>query len=347
MYTLDAGPGTVHWGYFDRRLPPVLTVEDGAAVRVRTVTHHAGDAPDLMMDETLERLFAAVQDRGPGPHILTGPIAVVGARPGDVLEVRILALDPRFGHGSNLAANWGHLYGDFGKERVTVWSIDPSAGTARAEFGYDWKATPVVDTPGTVVPPDTVVREPVTGDLVVPLRPHLGTMGVAPAEPGRHSSVPPGDHGGNVDNWRAGPGTTMYYPVQVPGALLSLGDPHMAQGDAELSGTALEASVDAVVQVRVRRDLDVRVPVLETPTHWHVHGFGDSLDDAMGAAARRTLGFMERHWGLTRDEAYSLASVGVDFTVTQVVDRRLGVHGSVAKSLVREPAARVRGGAAA
>ena len=337
MYTLDARPGTVHWGYFDRQLPPVLTVEDGATILVRAVTHHSGDAPDLMMDEPLADVFAEVTDRGPGPHILCGPIAVVGAEPGDVLEVRILALDPRFRHGSNLAANWGHLYDDFGKERVTIWSIDPAAGTARAEFGYDWKATPLVDTPGTVVPADRAVREPVAAEMVVPLRPHLGTMGVAPAEPGRHSSVPPGDHGGNIDNWRAGPGTTMYYPVQVAGALLSIGDPHMAQGDAELSGTALEASVDAVIQVRVRRDLRFTVPVLETPTHWHVHGFGDSLDDAMAAAARRTLQFMERHWGLDRDEAYSLASVGVDFTVTQVVDRRVGVHGSVAKSLVKAP----------
>lgn len=336
MYELDPEPGNVHWGYFDRELPPVLTVEDGATIRVRAITHHSGDAPDLMMDDAVERLYGEVQDRGPGPHILLGPIAVEGAQPGDVLQVQVLSLEPCFGHGSNLAAHWGYLYGELGKERVTIWSIDSAAGTARAEFGYDWTATPLVDTPGSVVPADANARQRIPGNLVVPLRPHLGTMGVAPAEYGRHSSVPPGDHGGNIDNWRACPGTSMYYPVQVPGALLSLGDPHMAQGDGELSGTALEASVDAVIQVRLRPDLGIEVPVLETPTHWHVHGFGDSLDEAMRATAHRVLRFLEQTWGLGPDDAYSLTSLAVDFCVTQVVDRRIGVHGSIAKSLVME-----------
>lgn len=334
MYQLDTSPDHVHWGYFDRDLDPVLTVEDGATIELRTVTHHSGDAPDLMMDDGVRRLYEEVVDRGPGPHILIGPIAVEGAGPGDVLEVRIQSLEPRFAHGSNLAAHWGYLYQDFAKERVTIWSVDPAAGTARAELAYDWTATPLVDHPGTVVDPATVDRSPVDRELLVPLRPHLGTVGVAPAAPGRHSSVPPGDHGGNVDNWRAGAGTTWYFPVQVAGALLSLGDPHMAQGDAELSGTALEASLDAVIEVHVRRDLPVRVPVLETSTHWHVHGFGDSLDEAMQATARRVLGFLEERWGLPADEAYSLASVGVDFCITQVVDQRIGVHGSIAKTLV-------------
>lgn len=339
MHHLDASPTNVHWGYFDHQLEPALTVEDGATIRVRTVTHHSGDAPDLMMDDAVRRLYDEVGDRGPGPHILVGPIGVDGASPGDVLEVRILSLEPRFAYGSNLAANWGYLYEDFAKERVTIWSVDPASGTARAELAYDWTTTPLVDSPGTVVDPASVDRKTVERELRVPLRPHLGTMGVAPSAPGRHSSVPPGDHGGNVDNWRSGVGTTWYYPVQVPGALLSLGDPHMAQGDAELSGTALEASLDAVIEVHVRRDLPIEVPVLETPTHWHVHGFGDSLDEAMRATARRVLRFIEQMWGLPADEAYSLASLGVDFCITQVVDRRIGVHGSIAKALVIGPQA--------
>ncbi|MGH9093483.1 MAG: acetamidase/formamidase family protein [Acidimicrobiales bacterium] len=336
MHELDANPASVHWGYFDRALAPVLTVASGDTVAVRTVTHHSGDAPELMMDDAVRALFHGVPpaERGPGPHVLTGPIAVDGALPGDVLEVRIRSLEPRFGHGSNLAANWGHLYPDFGKERVTIWSVDPASGTARAELAYDWKTTPIVDAPGTVVPPGSVPREAVAREMVVPLRPHLGTVGLAPAAPGRHSSVPPGDHGGNIDNWRAGPGTSYFLPVQVPGALLSMGDPHMAQGDAELSGTALEASLDAVVELHLRPDVAWTVPVLETPTHWHVHGFGDTLDDAMRATARRVLRFLEQTWELGADDAYSLASVGVDFAVTQVVDRRIGVHGMVAKDLV-------------
>ncbi len=332
---LAATPESVHWGYFDQSLPPVLTVPPGAIISLEAVTHHAGDAPDLLMDEGIERLYAEIDDRGPGPHILTGPVGIEGALPGDVLEVRVLSLEPRLGFGSNLAAHWGHLYPDFGKERVTVWSIDPDLASARAAFAFDWKTTPLADRPGTIVAPGSVVREPALADVVVDLRPHLGTMGVAPAEAGRHSSVPPGLHGGNVDNWRAGPGTTMYYPVAVPGALLSLGDPHLSQGDGEISGTALEASLDVVLQVRIRRDLPVEVPMLETPTHWYTHGFGDDLDEAMTAAARSMLRFLQEFWGLTADDAYSLMSVGGDFTITQVVDSRQGVHAGVAKAIFR------------
>lgn len=337
MQQLSTVPHNIHWGYFDRAIEPALTTKSGAAVHLEAITHHAGDAPDLLMNDSIRELFANVKDRGPGPHILTGPIAIEEAQPGDMLEVEIQSLRPLFDHESNLAANWGYLYRDFGKERVTIWAIDQETMTARAEFAFDWITTPMVSAPGTIVTPGSAERVPVAASFMVPLRPHLGTMGVAPAEPGRHSSVPPGDHGGNIDNWRAGPGTKMYYPVQVPGGLLSIGDPHLAQGDAELSGTALEASLDVVLRIRVRTDLRFPAPLLETPTHWYVHGFGDSLDAAMGSAARRTLDFLQMMWGLSADEAYSLTSLAVDFSVTQVVDQRLGVHAAIAKSLVGAP----------
>lgn len=337
MHQLSTVPHNIHWGYFDRAIEPALTINSGAAVHLEAITHHAGDAPDLLMNDSIRELFANVKDRGPGPHILTGPIAIEEAQPGDMLEVGIQSLRPLFDHGSNLAANWGYLYHDFGKERVTIWAIDQETMTARAEFAFDWITTPMVSAPGTIVTPGSAGRVPVATSFTVPLRPHLGTMGVAPAEPGRHSSVPPGDHGGNIGNWRAGPGTKMYYPVQVPGGLLSIGDPHLAQGDAELSGTALEASLDVVLRIRVRTDLRFPAPLLETPTHWYVHGFGDSLDSAMGSAARRTLDFLQMMWDLSADEAYSLTSLAVDFSVTQVVDQRLGVHAAIAKSLVGTP----------
>jgi acetamidase/formamidase len=158
-------------------------------------------------------------------------------------------------------------------------------------------------------------------------------MGVAPATPGRTSSIPPGDHGGNIDNWRIGAGATMHYPVAVPGALLSIGDPHVSQGDGEVSGTALEASLTGLFQLTVRRDLPYTVPVLEDTTHLLVHGFGDDLDAAMLAASRRTIDLLGTRYGLSRDDAYSLLSVACDFTVTQVVDGRQGVHASVAKAM--------------
>jgi acetamidase/formamidase len=331
VHRLPAAPSTVHWGYFDPRLKPVLTVASGDLVAVETLTHHAGDAPDLLMDAGIADVFDSVTNRGPGPHLLTGPIAVDGARPGDVLQVDILEAAPRLPYGSNLAAHWGYLYGEIPVERVTIYEFDCDAGLGRALFGYDWTATPLADRPGTIVEPDVHARQPALPGVVVPLRPHFGTMGVAPAAPQRVSSVPPGDHGGNVDNWRIGAGGTMYYPVQVPGALLSGGDPHVSQGDGEISGTALEASLNGLLRLRIRRDLPFTVPVLETATELLVHGFGDTLDEAMKAAALRTHGILQSYLGLTGADAYSFMSVACDFTVTQVVDQRQGVHGRIDK----------------
>jgi acetamidase/formamidase len=327
VHLLSATPETVHWGFFDPRLPPALTVTSGDLVAIETLTHHAGDAPDLLMDAGIRDVFERVQDRGPGVHILTGPIAVAGAQPGDVLQVDILQAAPRLPYGSNLAAHWGYLYGEIPVERVTVYELDPYAMLGRAVFAYDWTATPLADQIGTVVVPDANRREPALADVVVPLRPHFGTMGVAPAEPERVSSIPPGDHGGNIDNWRIGAGGRMYYPVQVVGALLSVGDPHVSQGDGEISGTALEASLNGLLRLTIRRDLAYGVPVLETATELLVHGFGGTLDEAMKAATLRTLAILQRQFGLSRADAYSFMSVAVDFTVTQVVDQRQGVHG--------------------
>lgn len=331
VHVLPATPSTVHWGYFDPRLTPVLTVESGDLVRIEALTHHAGDAPDLLMDAGIEAVFDEVQDRGPGPHLLTGPIAIAGARPGDVLQVDILEATPRLGYGSNLAAHWGLLHDELPVERVTVYELDCDALLGRAAFAYDWTTTPLALEPGTIVAPGSVDRRPALDGVVVPLRPHFGTMGVAPAPAQRVSSVPPGDHGGNVDNWRIGAGGRMHYPVQVAGALLSVGDPHVSQGDGEVSGTALEASLNGLLRLTIRRDLAFTVPVLETATELLVHGFGDSLDEAMRTAALRTLELLGAQFGLTRADAYSFMSVAVDFTVTQVVDQRQGVHARIDK----------------
>jgi acetamidase/formamidase len=184
-----------------------------------------------------------------------------------------------------------------------------------------------------VVAPGSVPRVAALAGVAVPLRPHLGTIGVAPAQPGRHSSVPPGDHGGNIDNWRIGAGATMHYPVLVAGAMLSVGDPHVSQGDGEISGTALESSLNGLLQIFVRRDLGFGYPVLETADRWTVHGFGDDLDEAMRQASLRLLDLLGSRFGLSRDDAYSLMSVACDFTITQVVDQRQGVHATVDKRL--------------
>jgi formamidase len=160
-----------------------------------------------------------------------------------MLEVRYLQMRPRFRYGSNLAAHWGLLYKEMGeKERVTIYKLDPDYNTARALYAYNFPGKYTV--PGKITKRGTCNCEPALNGVRVPVRPHLGTAGVAPDAMGRVSTVPPGAHGGNIDNWRIGAGATMYYPVAVPGALFSIGDPHISQGDGEISGTAIEASLN-------------------------------------------------------------------------------------------------------
>jgi acetamidase/formamidase len=336
-HVLPATPETCFWGFIDPDLPPVLTIHSGDVVRVEAITHHAGDAPDLLMDVGIEAVWAAIAEdqRGPGVHVMTGPIAVEGARPGSSLLVRVLEATPRLPYGSNCAAYWGLLYDVFGKERITIYGLDATEGgtVATPQFAYTFTTRPLYDLPGVITPPDPAARQPFTRPVRIPTRPHLGVMGVAPAEPGRRSSIPPGVFGGNVDNWRLGAGAAMVYPVFQPGAGLYVGDPHLAQGDGELCGTAIEASLNVTIQVFVLEDLAVTAPVMETADDWLTHGFGDDLDEAMRMAAEQTLWLLVERLGLSREDAYSLTSVAVDFGITQVVDARLGCHAAVPKRL--------------
>ena len=327
LHHLTATPKTVHWGYFDAALAPVLRVKSGDLVQAEAITHHAGDAPELMMDEGVTAIFSGIpeSDRNPGVHIMTGPIFVEGARPGDMLEVRYLAMTPHCNYGSNLAANWGYLYKEFDeKERVTIYALDPNARQAEALYAYDFPGKYL--TPGTVTHCPACDRQPALAGVRVPARPHLGTAGVAIDVAGRVSTIPPGAHGGNIDNWRIGAGATMYYPVQVEGGLFSIGDPHISQGDGEISGTAIEASLNVLMQIVLRRDFSFPGPLLETPKYWIAHGFDEDLNVATRGAALDMLGLLTEHIGLSRPDAYSLMSVAADFAVTQVVDGRQGAH---------------------
>jgi len=340
-HTLAARPDSCYWGYIDRDQPPCLTVASGDIIEIEAITHHAGDAPDLMMDDGIREIWSAIEPahRGPGVHILTGPIAVEGAEPGDTLLVRILDMRPRLPHGSNCAANWGLLYDTFGKERITIYGLDMEAGsdqfpaTAHPEFGFDFNALPLYDVPGVISPPDAAARQLFGRPVRVPVRPHFGVMGVAPAESGRLSSIPPSVFGGNVDNWRLGPGATMGYPVFVEGGLLYVGDPHFAQGDGEICGTAIEASLTARIQVTVAKGVGNTSPLMQTPSHWYTHGFGADLDAAMRMAAEQMLWFLRTHYELSADDAYSLSSVAMDLGVTQVVDGTIGCHAGIARSI--------------
>jgi acetamidase/formamidase len=338
LHTLAATPATVHWGHFDASLAPALRVRSGDLIQVEAVSHHAGDDPDLMFDSRIEALFAGVAPalREPGPHIMTGPIFVEDARPGDLLQVHYLSMRPRTRYGSNLAANWGFLYKELGsKDRVTIYRIDEQANTAQALYAYDYPGA--YRAPGSIHRCPSCDRQQALPGVRIPVRPHLGTAGVAPDQPGRISTVPPGRHGGNIDNWRIGAGATMYYPVQVDGALFSVGDPHISQGDGEISGTAIEASLDVLMQVSICRDFAFPSPLLETADCWIVHGFNEDLTLAMRDAALDMLHFLTERQRLSRDDAYSLMSVAADFAVTQVVDQRRGIHVRVSRHLFASP----------
>ena len=339
-HQLAATPDTCFWGYFDRDQAPVLEIASGDVVEIEAVTHHAGDAPDLLMDEGIESLWAGIpeQDRGPGVHVMTGPIAVAGAEPGNTLLVRVLELAPRLPHGSNCAAHWGLLYDRFQKERITIYELsgDSSSGftaTAEPRFGFDFVARDLYDLPGAISPVDADGREQFSVPVRVPVRPHFGVMGVAPPGSGRHDSIPPDVFGGNVDNWRLGPGAAMAYPVFASGGGLYVGDPHFAQGDGEICGTAIEASINARIQVFVVDDVSVTSPVLENKTQLVTHGFSDDLDAAMRMAAEQMLWLLTEQIGMTPDDAYSLCSVAVDIGVTQVVDGTLGCHAILDKGI--------------
>ena len=408
-HTLPATSETIHWGYFSKNVEPVLTVMSGDFITVETLSHHANDDASLMVDGDpgAESVFRWTRDgkgvdrRGAGPvdasqfgrgsgeglgvHILTGPIYIEGAEPGDIVEVRILDLRPRpsanpdhpgKAFGSNAAAWWGYHYQDLiteprPREVVTIYEIDVTGERtwARALYNYRWvpQTDPygvehaTIDYPGVPVDHDTVDKNtPVLPGVRVPIRPHFGTMGLAPVEADFVNTIPPGYFGGNIDNWRIGKGGTMYYPVAVPGGLLSAGDPHAAQGDSELAGTAIETSLTGVIQVilhkqdslagTVLQGLDY--PLLETDSEYVVHGFSyanylaelgedaqseinnkSSVDNAMRDAFRKMRKFLMNAKGLSEDEAITLMSVAADFGVTQVVDGNWGVHGIIPKGI--------------
>ncbi len=321
---------------------------------------------------------------GLGAHICTGPVYIEGAEPGDVLEVRILdvaqrpSFNPEFAgkaFGSNAAANWGFQYNDYlsgvPREVVTIYELDAFEQRNWAEAVYNFKWTPqtdpfgvvhpTIDYPGVVVDHNTVQKNfDVLKGIRVPVRPHFGTIGVAPKEDEYVSSIPPNYNGGNIDNWRIGKGATMFFPVSVDGALFSVGDPHASQGDSELCGTAIECSLTGQFQFILHKAKDLpqtkleklQSPLLETKDEWVVHGFSypnyladlganaqaevfqkSSVDLAMRDAYRKTREFLMTTKGLNEDEAISLMSIGVDFGITQVVDGNWGIHAVIKKAM--------------
>ena len=314
-HTLMPSPQTVHIGYFLASINPVLSIEsadvvtlESVAAIVPSVVDQAGVVSSGAVPQYHRDIYGEVKDRGPGPHVLTGPIEVKGAMPGDVLEVRILDI--------NLALDWG-----YNRQRAYT-------GALPEEFTGVWTR---------IIPlnRETKTAEVAKG-VVVPIdRPFFGTMGLAPDPAmGRISSGPPGVHTGNLDNKDLVAGTTLYMPVHAPGALFSAGDAHAAQGHGEVDLTAIETGLRGKLQFIVRKDMKLTWPRAETPTHWIVMGLHPDLDEGMKIAVRETIDLITKGFpNLTREEAYMIASVAVDYHVTQVVDGTKGIHGMIPKSI--------------
>jgi acetamidase/formamidase len=314
LHVVESSKKTVRLGVFDTTLPPILTIESGDLLSYPDTWSHFlnGLEPGVPIERLAEW---RVKNPGRGPHSIIGPVAVRGAEPGDVVEIRYLRLRPDvwgavFNNPASLGT--GLLPKDFPRGQVKYLDLDLKAMQGRFAPGIN-----------------------------VPLRPFQGTLGVAPPDgffpplrPGVTSSVPPGPHGGNLDLNELGEGSTLYLPVWKPGALIYTGDSHAVQGDGEISLTALETRMrEARIQVLLHKQKHFRWPVAETSTHWIAMGLDKDLNQAMTIAARNAIDFLATRAKLTPLDAYALCSIAVSFRVTQVVDIVRGVHAMIPKSL--------------
>lgn len=297
---LGAGPDTVHWGWFDAAQPPVVTIDSGDRITVQSVSGGPANLPGegFHVPPELYQIHERVQRKLPG-HILTGPVAVRGAEPGDVLEVRILDI--------RLRQDWGYTF------------VRPLAGALPNDFPTGEQMIVALD------------RERNVGRLPwgteLPLRPFFGVMGVAPPPAwGMISTIQPRAHGGNLDNKELVPGTTLYLPVFAEGARLSVGDGHGVQGDGEVCVTAIETALEGTFEVIVRKDLGWTYPRAETPTHRMTMGMDPDLDDAASHALRQMIDWITATSNLSRPQAFMLMSLAADVRVTQLVNEHKGIH---------------------
>lgn len=306
---LPATPTTVAWGYYWSQAKPVLRIASGDTLEVETLLTSTPDrleqagVPPAQVQQSLRDIVARVTDKGPGGHILTGPVYVEGAEPGDVLEVRILAVRPAIAYGYNGCR--GFVPANCGDPQTRIIPLDTVRMTAQFVNG-----------------------------IVIPLRPFFGSIGLSPPpDSGRLSSNPPGTHAGNLDNKELVAGTTLFIPVHVAGALFEVGDGHVAQGDGEVDQTAIETSLVGRFQLIVRKDLHLTWPRAETATHYITMGMDKDLTQATRIAVQEMIDYLMATRGLSRVDAYRLASIAADLHITQLVDGNVGAHMMVPKSI--------------
>ena len=312
-YTLKATPSTVVWGYYSASAKPVLTIHSGDTVRVQTVSScgspermEKAGVPPSEIPQYNRDIYNQVKDKGPGGHILTGPIAIAEAEPGDVLEVQIQKIDIDVPFACNVfGVGRGFLPNDFPYGRFKVIPLDREHMLARFAPGID-----------------------------IPLHPFFGSMGDAPPpSAGRYNSAPPWMHAGNMDNKELVAGTTLYVPVHAKGALFEAGDGHAGQGNGEVDITAMETFLSGTFKFIVHKDMHLLWPRAETPTEYISMGFSPDLKTATELAVRDMINFLVDEKHLSRDDAYMLTSVAVDVDITQLVDGNVGVHAICPKDI--------------
>jgi acetamidase/formamidase len=312
-HRLDASPQTVHWGFFDAKLMPHITIESGDTVTISSVSGTLGLLPKpgsgLTVPPELQAIHDTVQPKLGGPHILTGPVAVRGAKAGQVLEVRIKSIELNQDWGYNtIRPLGGALPYDFEKGRTVHIPLDKKRMIGTLSWG-----------------------------LELELKPFFGIMAVAPpAAWGPVNSPPPRKNGGNLDNKELVAGTTLYLPIHTDGALFSCGDGHGAQGDGEVCITAIETGLIGTFELIVRDDMKLEWPMAETPTHVMTMAFDPDLDDCVVIALRDMIKLISTRTGLSPEDAYMLCSLAADVRVTQVVNGAKGIHVMLEKKLLRK-----------
>jgi acetamidase/formamidase len=311
-HRLEATPATVAYGHYWAESKPVLTIASGDIIDVDTLLTSTPDrlekagVPAAEIQPSLRAIVAQVKDRGPGGHILTGPVFVTGAEPGDALEVKVLSIDLPIAYGYNGCSG-------FIRENCV-------AGRGPTILRLDRKAMTSEFLPG----------------IVIPLKPFFGSMGVAPPLPvGRVSSNPPSTHAGNLDNKELVAGTTLWIPVHVTGALFQIGDGHAAQGDGEVDQTGIETSLRGRVQLTVRKGMTLKWPRAETDQYYISMGTDPDLTAATRVAIQEMVDFLAATKKMDKHQAYQLTSLAGDVAITQLVDGTMGVHVKMPKAIFR------------
>lgn len=296
---------------FNRDYQPILTVASGDTIQLKTIDIEWGYSASERDERTI---YTSRENEEKLAHPIIGPIAIEGAKPGMVLEVRTNQLVPGW-YGRNWAGGtraWqNNKLGITDSERLQVdWKLDADRMTGSCRLGAQ--------------------------EFKVGLSPFLGLMGVAPKEAGTFPTKPPGSFGGNIDCKELVPGSSLFLPIFMEGALFSLGDGHALQGDGESSGTAIECPMNLVdITLILHEDMNLSMPRANTPAGWITFGFNEDLNEAGAVALAEMVSFMEQLYGITRTEATALSSVAVDLHVTQVVNDVKGVHAILPHGVLR------------